>query len=230
MLESMKGPNWRIEIDETNGVPVTRSFIISCVESYEMASRQIRWMARILPAHWEMMFLDDGSDPPISVPSERPANFRLIRTGEVRVVGEWTHALAMNNGIAEARGEYIVKDDVDHVFTQRAIEIANEFRGDAMLFRRSAGYLSEDLEMRLLTWEEFPHHVYSTVDDIWICRRQLFLDIGGYPPFYHRLYGQFGSVLHPYTLADSQMPPPDARIYWVPEQFAKYHHINAYGR
>ena len=199
---------------------ITHSMIIACLKSYEMAHRHIRWLAQVLPDNWELIFVDDGSEPPIEIPVARPKNFTLLRTYEKRALGEWTQKLAINRGVALARGEWLVKTDIDHVFTRRAVEIADAFRGDAQVFRRRLGYLSEALTLADVPGES----LYSTVDDIWVCRISLFRELGGYAPHALRRYGGGGNILHPWT-QDFSKVPSDALIYVVPDYLMRFHDL-----
>ncbi len=204
---------------------ITHSFIVSVVESYAIAARQVRWLARILPENWELIFIDDGSMPPISLPFERPAHLRLLRTGEVRKPGEWTQHLAINKGVNRARGTYILKSDIDHVFTPEAITCADRFKGDMMLFNRKAGLLTDDFQIKPL-----PEFVHSPVDDIYLIRKELFLSLGGYPTKLGnedltRHYGGGGCFLWEYSRKAEAEPPPEALIYVVPDTHEKFHSL-----
>ena len=151
---------------------ITHSYIVTVLESYEYANRQIRWLAKILPANWELVFVDDGSDPPIPIPDERPENFMLIRTGDTR---PWTNGLARNAAASVARGEYLLMTDIDHVFTPEAIAVANAFQGDVMRFRRQLGLLTADLRI-----EPDPEPVYDLNPNIFVIRKSFFEATGGY--------------------------------------------------
>jgi len=200
--------------------PVTHSFIVSVVESYAIAARQIRWLARTLPDNWELIFVDDGSDPPIAIPDERPANFQLLLTGEVRKPGEWTQHLAINKAVALARGQYILKSDIDHVFTPDAIAAADRFTGDMMLFHRRAGVLADDFKIELID-----HPVNSPVDDIYVIRKSLFLSSGGYPETVTRKYGGAGKFLWEYSRRPDAAPTEDALIFVTPDSHETYHSL-----
>jgi len=195
---------------------ITHSLVIAVVESYGMVEKQCRLMAELLPEHWEMILVDDGSDPIIPFPAVRPQHFALFRTFEQRQQGEWTQKLAINKGVNSAHGEYIVKSDMDHVFTAGAIAAADRFRGDMMLFHRKAARLNEDL-----TIEALYHDVSSPVDDIYVMRKQLFVDRGGYPVT--RQYGAAGKCFWDLSRRPEAQPPDDALIYVVPGEYATYH-------
>lgn len=197
---------------------ITHSLIIAVLESYTMVDRQIRLLTRLLPDTWELILVDDGSDPMIPFPSIHPQNFRLVRTFEVRRPGEWTQKRAINRCVASTLGEYIVKSDIDHVFTAEAIAAADRFRGDMMLFHRKAADLREDLRI-----EPIEHFLTSPIDDIYVMRRALFLELGGYPEYLERRYGGGGSPFWKYSRSPEAQPPHDALIYAVPDSHATYH-------
>ena len=188
-----------------------------------MAQKQIRLLTKILPGNWELIFVDDGSVPPIPIPDETPENFVLLRTGEIRTEFEWTQHLAINKAVALAKGEYIVKNDVDHVFTRDTIEAIEEFKGDMLLFRREAGYLSDDLTITSLRDE---HPVYSPIDDIYVVRKSIFQGLGGYPVEATRKYGGMGRFLWGYSEThEARSIPEKALIYVVPDTRETYHKL-----
>ncbi len=202
---------------------ITHSFIMSVLESYSMAQKQIRLLSQILPESWELIFVDDGSVPPIPIPETVHKNFVLVRTREVRKPGEWTQHLAINKAVEIARGEYIVKNDVDHVFTSGVIEAISEFKGDMLLFRREAGYLNEDLTITSLKNQ---HPVYSPIDDIYVVRKRIFQAMGGYPVEATRKYGGMGRFLWKYSEAhEARHIPEKALIYVVPDDRETYHNL-----
>jgi hypothetical protein len=207
---------------------ITHSFIVSVVESYKIAARQIRWLARILPDNWELIFIDDGSNPPIPIPEETPRNFVLLRTGEIRAPGEWTQHLAINSAVKLARGEYILKSDIDHIFTPSAISTADRFEGDMMLFNRWVGLLKEDFPELFI--ERLTIEVPSPVDDIYLIRKELFVSLGGYPEQLEgenltRHYGGGGCFLWPYSRKAEAQPPADALIYVIPDTHETFHSL-----
>lgn len=198
---------------------ITHSFVVACLESYRMADKQIRHMARILPANWEMVFVDDGSDPAIEIPEERPANFVLARLSSDRKAGEWTQKVAINHGVSLAAGAYIVKNDIDHVFTPEAIAVADAFTGDFMRFRRSPGYLADSLEITPIE-----HSLIQTVvDDIFVMKRSIFVERGGYGNV--RKYGLGGKAFHDISEKPEAQPREGANIWVVPPTHEPYHSL-----
>lgn len=213
---------------------ITHSFVMAVLESYTMAARQVRWLAKILPPNWELIFVDDGSVPEIPIPSGCPPMFTLLRTREVRQPGEWTQHEAINWGVETARGEYIVKSDVDHIFTPAAIAAADSFAGDMMLFERKAGLLAPGLPVTPLDHPvhapvdelyvmPLDHPVHTPVDDIYVMRRSLFIDRGGYPVT--RRYGGAGKAFWDFSRRPEAQPPAGALIYVAPDTHEQYHSL-----
>jgi hypothetical protein len=193
---------------------------MTVLESYRMAAKQIRWLAKVMPATWELIFIDDGSEPKIKIPVERPANSHFVWRQPNRLPGEWTQKEAFNYAADFASGEYLVKCDVDHILTPEAIEAVAEFDGDMMLFSREAGRLTEDLQIEPL---DVP--VYSRVDDIYVLRKSIFEAVGGYPPHYERQYGQGGKQFWAYSQKPEADPRYGALIYVTPPEFENYHSL-----
>lgn len=106
--------------------------------------------------NWELIFVDDGSNPPITMPPweegyERPQR-RIMYTNDTR---PWTQGLARNRAADAAKGSWLLMTDVDHVFTSEAIEEAERFSATpyyatVLHFRRVCGLLQEDLSLRPL--------------------------------------------------------------------------------
>lgn len=199
---------------------ITHSLIISVLESYAMAVRQVRWLAQLLPENWELIFNDDGSKPEIPFPDNWSRRFQFIRTDCGRKPGEWTQHEAINLMARVARGKYLVKSDIDHIFTPAAIAAADRFEGDMMLFDRRAGVLTEGLQI-----EPLDHEVSSPVDDIYVIRRDLFLSLGGYPEPVTRRYGGAGKCFWGYSRKPEAQPPDGALIYVTPGTHEKYHSL-----
>jgi len=107
---------------------------------------------------------------------------------------------------------------VGEILTPGAIEAANRFTGDMMLFHRKAGLLKDDL-----TIEPLEHDVYSPVDDIYLMRRSLFLKDGGYPST--RKYGTAGKHFWRHSRRPEAQPPEGALIYVTPDTHETYHNL-----
>src|SRR5262245_17810419 len=116
------------------------SLIVPVLESYDVVVRQCRHLQAILPDDWEFLLLDDGSEPPLPMPAERPRNFTLIYT---RNYAPWTQPIARNLGARLARGRYLFFTDIDHIVSHEAVDAVRRFAGSRMLFPRSFAVLDE---------------------------------------------------------------------------------------
>jgi glycosyltransferase involved in cell wall biosynthesis len=116
------------------------SIIIPFLNSREIVRRQCAFMRKQdYPDNVEVIFMDDGSDPPLVVPEDHPKNFRLIATNDFR---PWTSSLARNTAAREyAQGEYLLMTDGDYIVTRAAVDRALEFTGDRLGFRREFGVI-----------------------------------------------------------------------------------------
>jgi len=119
------------------------SIVIPVLNSHEVLHRQFLYWEKIgLPDDVEIIIVDDGSNPPLEYNGVLPV--RIIVTNDTR---PWTWALARNRGVKEALGEYVLMTDIDHILSKEAIDVASEFSGDKMYFKRSFGILTEDGEL-----------------------------------------------------------------------------------
>ncbi len=116
-------------------------------------------------------------------------------------------------------GKYIVKGDIDHVFTNGAIDAADRFQGDMMLFHRRLG------RFRGCDIEEIDGSLTSPADDIWVMRKELFRELGGYPEYLTRRYGGGGCAFWEYSKRPEAQPPDGALIYAIPDTYEKYHNL-----
>jgi hypothetical protein len=110
------------------------------LESYNVVARQCRHFKSTIPDEWEVILLDDGSQPPIPVPAHRPRRMTVVYT---RNTAPWTQPIARNLGARLAGGRYLFFTDIDHIVTREAVEDVNRFEGSRMLFPRSFAVLDE---------------------------------------------------------------------------------------
>jgi len=116
------------------------SIIISILNSHEIVRRQYLHFAKMnLPNDVEIIFLDDGSDPPLTPCNLK--NFTLHATDDNR---QWTTGIARNTGARMARGEYLLMTDIDYIIPRDAIEAARNLKEDKMGFKREFGVLDEN--------------------------------------------------------------------------------------
>jgi glycosyltransferase involved in cell wall biosynthesis len=164
------------------------SIIVAVLNSHEVVRRQVRHFAQMpVPDGVEILYLDDGSDPPLVNPGTVPA-LQIIPTHDTR---PWTWAVARNHGARLAQGAYLLMTDLDYIIPRPALMDALAFAGDYMGFRREFGILDEqgqftqDLDTlrayglsaaRIATrGVQMPPHPNN-----FVIRRDLFLEMGGY--------------------------------------------------
>ncbi len=120
------------------------SVIVPVLNSHEIVRRQLcHWMRMGLQSlpDVEVIYVDDGSDPPHENRDWNPKNFQFIQTHDTR---PWTWALARNRGAKEARGDYYLMTDLDYIISRELLDKCRAFRGDKLRFRREFGVLLED--------------------------------------------------------------------------------------
>jgi len=118
------------------------SIIIAILNSHRVVVRQIRHFKNMrLPKTVEIIFVDDGSNPPLYYQNCGLRNFKILFTNDKR---PWTQGLARNMGAKEAKGEYLFFTDIDHIITREAIDDVLKFDGDRMMFIRYYGILDRN--------------------------------------------------------------------------------------
>ena len=164
------------------------SIIIPFLNSHEIVRRQVLWFKKlILPNDVEIIFMDDGSDPPLQA-VDPPKNFRLIPTNDFR---PWTSSLARNTAAKLARGEYLLMTDGDYIVTREMVEKARAFRGDRLGCKRRFGVLDENANLltddkTLIEWGIQPSRIKAkgnrlpTHPNNFVMRATLFQEMGGY--------------------------------------------------
>lgn len=189
------------------------SIVCAVLNSHEVVRRQILHYQYLgFPREdAEVIFMDDGSDPPLYHAAEWYATrddqcpVSIVPTHDTR---EWTWAVARNSGAKIARGEYLLMTDIDYIIPKQALDAALAFTGDKMRFRREFGVLDEKgqftqdhavLQQYGLSAERLkdrgtrlPPHPNN-----FVMRKELFLDLGGYledrvgQPYPQREDGEF---------------------------------------
>lgn len=164
------------------------SLIIPFLNSHEIVRRQILHFRKMdLPDDVEIIFMDDGSDPPLQV-DDPPKNFRLIPTNDFR---PWTSSLARNTAAKLAQGAYFFMTDGDYIVPREAILRALEFRGDRLGCRRQFAVLDEEGNVTqerdaLLAYGLLPERYQErgvfipTHPNNFVMRASLFHEMGGY--------------------------------------------------
>lgn len=122
------------------------SIIISVLNSFEIFRRQLIHFGKMdLPDDIEIIIMDDGSDPmlslvPVMFPNCDIKNLWIYPTHEKR---EWTVALARNEGARISKAPYLLMTDLDHFWLKDAIMIARDFNEDKLGFQREFGILDD---------------------------------------------------------------------------------------
>jgi len=159
------------------------SVIFPVLNSHEIVRRQTLYFQKMnLPDDVEILFIDDGSDPPVDSP------YVAYRTNDTR---PWTWALARNQGVRIAKGRNLLLSDLDYIIPKKVIEFGMEFEGDYMPFKREFGILDENGDFHqdidtLVEWGwdinryeergfQLPPHPNE-----FIIRRDLFFEMGMY--------------------------------------------------
>lgn len=160
------------------------SIVIPVYNSHEIVRRQRLHFTKHMPMRddYELIIVDDNSNPPIEVAALRTTN-KLA----------WTQGLARNEGAAHARGEYLFMTDIDHIISKEALEDALNFNGNKMIFRRKIAVLDENGEIRqdrdtLMRWGydyDAPAGRHGPLDasvhgNTWVMRKDIFEKLGGY--------------------------------------------------
>jgi hypothetical protein len=166
------------------------SIIINILNSHEVVRRQIEHFKSLdLTDEVEILFIDDGSNPPLSFPGCGLKNFAIYPTNDKR---PWTQGLARNFGAAKAKGEYLMMTDIDHIFGRESIEAVLKYSGDKMVFFRYYGILNENGELKIdiKTLSEFGLDMNRTKGKRGFCagvhgntfaiKKSIFFELGGY--------------------------------------------------
>jgi len=171
------------------------SVVIAVLNSHEVVRRQIEHFRKMdLPNEVEIIFVDDGSNPPLQYPSTPLRNFRISYTNDKR---PWTQGLARNSGASNSKGEYLFFTDIDHIITKEAIADSLLFTEDKLVFPRYYGILNEDGdivcdEKSMLEFGLAPERVRTQRGymcgglhgNTYLISRRVFNLIGGYDPRY----------------------------------------------
>ncbi len=138
------------------GESVKVTIVIAILNSHEIVRRQILHFEKMdLPDDVEIIFVDDGSSPPLAIPEDcKLKNFRIHATNDFR---PWTQPIARNTGVKLATGEFVICTDIDHIISKGLIEYVRVTAFDVIHFKRQVAILDErgnftqDIET-LKTW------------------------------------------------------------------------------
>jgi glycosyltransferase involved in cell wall biosynthesis len=166
------------------------SIVTAILNSHEIARRQLLHYNKLdLPGNVEVIFVDDGSEPPLRHtldPLDKKMKFILCETNDKR---PWTQPAARNYGARRANGDYLICTDIDHIISREVVDIAANAKAHVIRFKRYAGILDEEgnftqdvgellkygLKLRYFNRGlKLPPHGNS-----YIFKRQLYHDLGG---------------------------------------------------
>jgi len=118
------------------------SIVTSVLDSHKVVERQILHYNRLkLPKNVEVVYVDDGSDPPINCDHmEKNFCFRVIATNDKR---KWTQPAARNMGAKNAQGEFLLMADLDHIVTRKLVDAALNCKVDVIRFNREVAVIDE---------------------------------------------------------------------------------------
>jgi hypothetical protein len=124
------------------GETVKLSIVIPVLNSHEIVRRQVLHYAKMpLPDDVELVLVDDGSDPPIEIPSDVSFNLVLTQTNDTR---PWTQPKARNIGATLAIGDCLLFTDIDHIVPEETVQFGRTFQYGFCKFKRYLAVLDED--------------------------------------------------------------------------------------
>jgi len=165
------------------------SIIISIYNSHNVVIRQIEHFKKLnLPDNFEIIFMDDGSNPPLYFPDHGLKNLNIYPTG-IKI--PWSQPYAKNVAAQISKGEYLLITDIDHFFPEETIEYIKTFTGDKLMFNRRFAVLTEegditqdkeDLFKYGMTPERYAkrgvRNHYHT--NSFLIKRSIFIELGGF--------------------------------------------------
>ena len=121
------------------------SIVSAILNSHEIVRRQLLHYEKMgLPENVEIVYIDDGSDPPLNFD---PRDYKIpslsfYPTNDTRY---WTQPAARNMGVKLARGEYVLCLDIDHIAPKETIDfLLFQTDYDIVRFKREVGILDEN--------------------------------------------------------------------------------------
>ncbi|MHA2085385.1 MAG: glycosyltransferase [Candidatus Thorarchaeota archaeon] len=150
-----------------------------------------------LPSWFEVILVDDGSDPPINPITVSTFDYKLVKTNDFR---PWTQALAINHGVKQSKARYIWCSAIDHFISKEAIEHLSKWEGDKLIHPRRFAILDESgeivtddlnllVEYGLRGFELDRKCKTGSAAGMFVMRRELWDILGGYSDQYGVGYG-----------------------------------------
>jgi len=170
------------------------SIVTAILNSHEIVRRQMCHYEKMnLPDDVEVVWVDDGSDPPIrflygkdaKIDMVEDVNFNLsvYETNDKR---PWTQPAARNLGVKHAKGEYVICTDIDHIISNEVIETArNPGKWDVIRFSRQPAVLDQNgdftQDMNVLRQYGYNRNGLNIAPhgNSYIFRRALYIELGG---------------------------------------------------
>jgi hypothetical protein len=173
--------------------PPRMSLIVAAYQSHEVVRRQILHLDRLLGPDFELILVDDGSDPPFLpiVEALRPRfALTLIATGDRR---PWTQPRARNLAAARTRSPRLLFFDVDHIVTAEVLRACLEGDEDKLHWVRHPGVLDARGDLTTARDVLLAHGMTdggpSVHANSFMIRAPLFAALGGYD---ERFCGRYG--------------------------------------
>ena len=206
-----------------------------CLNSHEAIRRQILWFdswMKPFSGRWDVIVVDDGSEPAISIASPTNFNATVIRISPHQT--KWTQTRARNTGARFCpKSEFLFFADVDHILTPEALAAADSFTGDMLRFPRKTGALDENGKLLtsredLLRFGATPPELGPPRGDgrpnatVCLVRRTIQETIGGFNEIFCGQYGIEGTEYkkrYERNALDGKCKPPElspASIYAFP--------------
>jgi glycosyltransferase involved in cell wall biosynthesis len=176
------------------------SVIVSILNSHEVVRRQfLHWEKMNLPDDVEIIYMDDGSDPPLQYTGNKLKNLRIIPTNNPKgaesqasgLFADGRVGMARNMAARLAKGEYVLMTDIDYIIPKESIEAGRVLKDDKEGFRRQFGVLLEDgvATQDLMVLKQYGllqkriderNIMMAPHPNNFIMRRSVFIDLDGY--------------------------------------------------
>jgi hypothetical protein len=132
------------------------SILFLVFESYEMVRRQVLYMNSLgLPEEVEVLFVDDGSNPPVILYDE--PSFRHGVVYRDKEPGEtWTIPKAINFGASKAKGKFLFFLGADHMLSPELVEFFLRANVGYAVFRRKYAVMDRDGSLLKMQYRHKP--------------------------------------------------------------------------